>query len=213
MEAVVVFGGGGHAKSVLAALAADMRWRIAGVLDDATHPAGATHLGFPFVGGREAIPGLLANGVRKVIVAIGDNAHRLAVADALEQAGMKLATVIHPTAILSKDCQVGPGSFVHALAIVGPECSVGRCAIIMPYVSVGHESRLGDGVQLAPGVHLGGNTTLGSRCFIGPGAVTHPGVVIGDDATIGANSVVHKDVAPGVILAGNPARAVGTRTT
>lgn len=209
-EPIVVFGRGGHAKSVLGALAVDPRWSVVGVLDDAPHAPGDTHLDFPVLGGREAAPSLLARGVRKVIVAIGDNAARIAVADDLVSKGLELATVTHPTAILSKGCRLGQGSFIHALAIVGPECVVGRAVILQPYVSLGHESTLGDGCQLSPGCHVGGNVTIGERCFLGPGAVIYPGVRIGHGATIGANTVVNKDVSAGSVVAGNPARVVGS---
>jgi serine O-acetyltransferase len=38
-------------------------------------------------------------------------------------------------------------------------------------------------------------------------------VTVGDDAVIGANAVVTKDVAPAQIVAGVPARVIGTRPT
>jgi acetyltransferase-like isoleucine patch superfamily enzyme len=43
---------------------------------------------------------------------------------------------------------------------------------------------------------------------IGSGATILCNVVIGEDAIIGAGSVVTKDVAPGAIVAGNPARVL-----
>jgi maltose O-acetyltransferase len=49
---------------------------------------------------------------------------------------------------------------------------------------------------------------VGKRVFIGAGAIVLPGVTIGDDAIVGAGSVVRHDVAPGTVVAGNPARAV-----
>lgn len=45
-----------------------------------------------------------------------------------------------------------------------------------------------------------------SRASIGSGAVLLPGVRIGEGALVGAGSVVTKDVAPGAVVAGNPAR-------
>lgn len=45
---------------------------------------------------------------------------------------------------------------------------------------------------------------------IGVRATILPGVVIGPDAIVGACSVVTKDVPPGTVVAGNPARVVGT---
>jgi maltose O-acetyltransferase len=44
--------------------------------------------------------------------------------------------------------------------------------------------------------------------WIGAGAIILPGARIGDGAVVAAGSVVTKDVAPRMIVAGNPAREV-----
>lgn len=51
--------------------------------------------------------------------------------------------------------------------------------------------------------------TVGSRVFIGSGAIILPGVTIGNDCVIGAGAVVTRDVPPGTISVGNPARICG----
>jgi maltose O-acetyltransferase len=51
---------------------------------------------------------------------------------------------------------------------------------------------------------------IGSRVFVGARAVILPGVTIGDDAIVGAASLVRHDVAPGTVVAGNPARELTT---
>lgn len=52
---------------------------------------------------------------------------------------------------------------------------------------------------------------IGCDCFIGARAFVMPGVVVGDGAVIAAASVVVVDVEPWSVVAGNPARRVGTR--
>jgi acetyltransferase-like isoleucine patch superfamily enzyme len=52
------------------------------------------------------------------------------------------------------------------------------------------------------------DTRIGERCFIGARSILMPGVSIGDNSIVGAGSVVTRDVPPGSIVAGNPARIV-----
>jgi putative colanic acid biosynthesis acetyltransferase WcaF len=47
--------------------------------------------------------------------------------------------------------------------------------------------------------------------WIGAAAFLCPGIRVGQGAVVGACSVVTKDVAPWAIVAGNPARAIGSR--
>lgn len=53
-------------------------------------------------------------------------------------------------------------------------------------------------------------TVIGDNVFLGANAVVLPGVNVGDGAIIGAGSVVVKDVPPGMVVAGNPAKILST---
>ncbi len=52
------------------------------------------------------------------------------------------------------------------------------------------------------------DTHIGRRCFIGARSIILPGVRIGDGCIVGAGSVVTKDIPPGCVVAGNPARII-----
>jgi len=52
--------------------------------------------------------------------------------------------------------------------------------------------------------------TIGARVFVGARSLILPGVTIGDDAIVGAGSLVRADVAPGTVVAGNPARELSS---
>jgi acetyltransferase-like isoleucine patch superfamily enzyme len=53
---------------------------------------------------------------------------------------------------------------------------------------------------------------IGNDAWIGAHAVVLAGVTIGDGAIVGAGAVVTKDVAPYAIVAGVPARVIGSRS-
>jgi len=53
---------------------------------------------------------------------------------------------------------------------------------------------------------------IGDRVWIGYRAIVLPGVTIGEGAVVGAGAVVTKDVEPYEIVAGNPARKIGSRS-
>lgn len=82
-------------------------------------------------------------------------------------------------------------------------------------VTIGARCVLADGVFVASTDHGRGDRaqthgtgaiTVGDDVFIGQRAIVLGGVTIGDGATIGAQSVVTRDVAPGAVVAGAPAR-------
>lgn len=56
---------------------------------------------------------------------------------------------------------------------------------------------------LRTGLKIGNNVWVAADAFIGPN------VFIGDDAVVGARAVVVRNVEPGTIVAGNPAKPIG----
>jgi acetyltransferase-like isoleucine patch superfamily enzyme len=62
--------------------------------------------------------------------------------------------------------------------------------------------------QQHPDLEVAAPISVGDNVFIGYGATILPGVTIGGDCIVGAGSVVTRDVPPGSVVAGNPARFV-----
>ena len=56
--------------------------------------------------------------------------------------------------------------------------------------------------------NLNRDVRIGDNCFIGAHSIILPGVTIGDGCIVAAAAVVARDVPPGSLVAGNPARIV-----
>lgn len=96
------------------------------------------------------------------------------------------------------------------------------CILDVVAVTIGDMTQIGPGVQILTADHprdpgerrqmleFGRPVVIGANVWIGGGALILPGVTIGDDAIIGAGSVVTRDVPPGGVAVGNPARLRGS---
>ena len=119
-------------------------------------------------------------------------------------------------------------------AIIREQVQIGDNAVIMMGAVINIGAVIGDGTMIDMGAVLGGRAMVGKRCHIGAGAVlagvVEPpsatpvvvednvliganavvieGVRIGEGSVVAAGSVVIEDVAPGMVVAGVPARVV-----
>ena len=87
-------------------------------------------------------------------------------------------------------------------------------------VTIGDHTVISQDVYVCAGTHdytrsnlplLRPPIAIGSGVWICAGAFIGPGVTISDNSIVGARAVVMKDVPPGVVVAGNPAKVVKAR--
>jgi acetyltransferase-like isoleucine patch superfamily enzyme len=108
--------------------------------------------------------------------------------------------------------EIGSGTYINSgvsisacqSVTVGERCMIGPRVLIMDndFHTAGEPTRF-------PSSHP---VVLEDEVWLGAAAIVLKGVRIGRGASIGAGSVVTKDVPPGAVVAGVPARPIGQRS-
>ena len=211
-----IWGSAGHAK-VLASLVRSIGGDVIATFDN--DPGASALAGVPLFVGSAGFAAWLAQtsapGAVRGLVAIGGQrgADRLALQSLFARHGLVLEPIVHPAASVCGSARLGAGTQVLARAVVAADAVLGAACIVNHAASIDHECVVGDGVHVAPGATVCGLVTIGARAMIGAGAVVLPRRSVGEDAVVGAGAVVTRDVPPGAVVRGNPARArsEGTR--
>jgi acyl-[acyl carrier protein]--UDP-N-acetylglucosamine O-acyltransferase len=140
---------------------------------------------------------------------------------------------IHPTALVGstpfafRESDGSPTTVSPWVAIIDPDVEilaytvieagttrytrVGAGSRISSHVYIGHDTQVGNRVWIAAGARIAGVCDIGDGAYIGLGAMIRQYVKIGAGALVGAGAVVVKDVPPGHVVVGNPAKFLRLR--
>lgn len=143
--------------------------------------------------------------------------------------------ILHPDLVNLYGCIIGDesriGTFVEiqAGAKIGARCKISSHSFVCEGVTIEDEVFVGHGVMFTNDKHPKATTAdgrlqqasdwtlqrtrVGRGASIGSNATIMCGVTIGERASVGAGAVVTRDVPPGAIVAGVPARVLSAAET
>ncbi len=207
-QKILIIGGGGHSRCIqesLLDLGYEPEW--IGVVD--ANKGIHTLSGIKQVGKDEDLRILRSAGWDKAIIGVGSvesTALRRRLADMIAEAGIEQINVIDESAIVSKDCEIGSGTFVAKKVTIQPGTKIGNIAIINTGSIIEHDCTIGDFCHVSSGSVLLGGVTIEHDTLIGGGSVVRQGIHVGSNCVVGAGSVVVRDLPDNSIAYGNPCK-------
>jgi len=202
---VLVYGAGGHGRSLVELLRLLPGYQIEGFVDDGINKHESL-LGLNVLGGRNTLQQLFDQGITLAVNGVGgisNPALRLEIFELLNRIGYFCPKVIHPTAFLEETAMLSDGVQVFPLAYVGSQARIGFGSIINTGVIISHDCVLGELVNLSPGATLAGGVEVGAGVLVGMRATVNLNVKVGSGARIGNGATVKADVPEhGIVPAG-----------
>jgi acetyltransferase-like isoleucine patch superfamily enzyme len=131
--------------------------------------------------------------------------------------------ILGDQACVRERCEIGDDVVLGRGSLVENDTTIGALTKIQAHAYITAYSTLEDNVFIAPCVATTNDNFMGRTekrhelvkgptirrgARVGGAAVLLPGIEIGEEAFVGAGAVVLRDVEPGTVVVGNPARAI-----
>lgn len=204
---LILVGGGGHCKSVID-VAESAGYTILGILDK-PEEVGKSILDYKVIGSDDDMDKYASEAEFMVTVGqIQSPKLRMKLHTKLDEAGCKLATIIAPTAHVSKYAKLGGGTIVMHNAIVNADASIGKGCIINTFANIEHDVQIGDYCHISTGAMINGGAYISEGTFVGSQSIVNQCVKIAGGGVIASGSVVNKDITGRGVYAGNPAKLI-----
>lgn len=201
---LIIIGASGHGK-VVADIAIKMnKWQSITFLDD--DESIKISIGLEVIG--KTAEAFKYKDEADFFVAIGSNATREKLQEKLIDEGLNVVSLIHPSAVIGTDVEIGIGTAVMAGVVINSSTRIGKGCIINTSSSLDHDNVIEDYAHISPGVRAAGSVEIGKGTWLGIGSIISNNLNICSGCKVGAGAVVVKGITEPGTYVGVPVRRV-----
>lgn len=207
MKNLIIIGAGGMGRSVyniaLGCIGYKTDFDIKGFIDDDVESLKA-YKNYPPLLSKIDDYSIKENDV--FTCSIGEVKTKKMICEKLKEKGAKFLSLIHKTAIVRLNAEIGEGCIIADYASIGADAKIGKNSLIQSYAVVAHDCKIGNYVRIDTHCVCVGGVVVEDNVMIHTGAILSHKVTVGEGAHVGAGSFVIRKVKAGITVFGNPAK-------
>ena len=206
---IVLVGGGGHCRSCIELIESTQKYTIVGILD-LPEKIGEKVLGYEVIGNDNDYLKYKNLNYSFVVTTgqIKSSRIRKRIFKKLEEIEADIATIISPTATVSKHAEIGNGTVVLHHCVINAGARIGDNCIINTASIIEHDVKINSHTHISTNAVVNGDAKVGSNVFVGSNTCISNGVSVGDEVVIGAGSTVISDIVEVGTYLGTPAKKI-----
>ena len=208
MKNVIVYGAGEFGSLISNIISYHSDLNIVAYGDDNTEKSGQFIDESPVFCDEDLLKFAQENGIKYAISSIGNNKIRAEKYTLLKNKGLQMLSLVHPQALIDTKVTYGDNVIIEMGTAIHTNSSIGNNVFLGGDALIGHHNKIGNHVLVGGNVSFGGSVIVEDYVSIGVGASIKPGVRLGKGSVVGVGAAVVKDVDPGAVVAGVPAKPI-----